>query len=57
MRTRRGERPGHILVEFDSPPTFFQFVEMEDYLSELLGVRVDLVMRSASSPRSCLYDN
>ena len=40
-----------ILVEFDSPPTFFQFIEMEDYLSELLGVRVDLVMRSALKPR------
>ena len=40
-----------ILVEFTSTPTFFQFVEMEDYLSQLLGVRVDLVMRSALKPR------
>jgi len=51
----RGEQEGRsdldILVEFTSAPTFFQFVEMEDYLSQLLGARVDLVMRSALKPR------
>lgn len=51
----RGEQEGKsdldILVEFTSAPTFFQFVEMEDYLSQLLGVRVDLVMKSALKPR------
>ena len=50
----RGEQEGRsdldVLVEFVSPPTFFQFVEMEDYMSQLLGVRVDLVMRSALRP-------
>jgi len=38
-------------VKLMSPPIFFQFVEMEDYMSQLLGVRVDLVMRSALKPR------
>ena len=50
----RGEQEGRsdldILVEFTSAPTFFRFVEMEDFLSDLLGVRVDLVMRSALRP-------
>ena len=40
-----------ILVEFTFAPTFFQFVEMEDYFSQLLGVRVNLVMKSALKPR------
>jgi len=40
-----------ILVKFQSPPTFFRFIEMEDCLSQLLGVRVDLVMKSALKPR------
>ncbi len=51
----RGEQEGRsdldILVEFQSSPTFFRFIEMEDYLSQLLGVRVDLVMKSALKPR------
>ncbi len=51
----RGEQEARsdldILVEFTSAPTFFEFVEMEDYLSQLLGARVDLVMRSALKPR------
>ncbi len=51
----RGEQGGSsdldVLVEFTSPPTFFQFIEMEDYLGQLLGVRVDLVMKSALKPR------
>ena len=50
----RGEQEGRsdldILVEFTSAPTFFRFVEMEDFLSDLLGVRVDLVMKSALRP-------
>ena len=31
-------------------PTLFEFVELEQRLSDLLGVRVDLVMRSALKP-------
>jgi predicted nucleotidyltransferase len=39
-----------ILVEFDSPPTLFEYVRLQNDLSELLGVRADLVMRSALKP-------
>jgi len=28
-----------------------KFVELEEYLSELLGMKVDLVMKSALKPR------
>lgn len=40
-----------ILVEFAHPPTFFEFVELEDRLTELLGTKADLVMRAALKPR------
>ncbi len=40
-----------ILVDFYGTPTFFEFVELENYLSELLGVKVDLVMKRALKPR------
>ncbi len=40
-----------ILVVFERTPTFFEFIELEDRLAELLGAKVDLVMRSALKPR------
>jgi len=52
VRGKRGPRSDvDILVEFERAPTFFQFVELEDELSRLLNVKVDLVMRSALKPR------
>jgi len=39
-----------VLVEFDRAPTFFQFVRLERMLAELLGIKVDLVMKSALNP-------
>ena len=39
-----------LLVEYEEAPTFFQFVRLERRLSELLGVKVDLVMKSALKP-------
>ncbi len=39
-----------LLVEFDRPPTLFEFVRLQRDLSELLGVPVDLVMKSALRP-------
>lgn len=40
-----------LLVEFDERPlTLFEFIRLERYLSDLLGVRVDLVERSALKP-------
>ena len=39
-----------ILVEFDELPSLLQFLQLEHYLSALLGVRVDLVMKDALKP-------
>lgn len=39
-----------ILVEFVEKPGLFEYIELEDYLSDLLGVKVDLVMKSALKP-------
>jgi len=50
----RGEAGGHsdldVLVDFEEPPTLFQFVELKDWLSRRLGCNVDLVMKSALRP-------
>ena len=40
-----------LLVEFDEPPGLFGFVELEEHLSSLLGVKVDLVTKNALKPR------
>lgn len=40
-----------ILVEFSDIPTLFQFLALERYLGELLGVKVDLVMKDSLKPR------
>ena len=39
-----------ILVKFSKSPSLFKFIELEDYLSEILGVKVDLVMKSSLKP-------
>ncbi len=39
-----------VLVQFDKKPGLFKYIELEDYLSDLLGVKVDLVMKSALKP-------
>lgn len=36
-----------ILVEFDVVPGLLKFLELEEYLSRLLGVRVDLVRKAS----------
>lgn len=40
-----------ILVEFSVTPGFFKFIELEDFLSKLLGRKVDLVTKKALKPR------
>lgn len=40
-----------MLVEFEETIGLFKFVALERYLSRLLGVKVDLVMKSALKPR------
>jgi hypothetical protein len=40
-----------ILVEFEGPIGLLDFVALENYLSGLLGIKVDLVMKSALKQR------
>lgn len=40
-----------LLVEYQRTPTLLEFVRLQRYLSELLGVPVDLVMKSALKPK------
>ncbi|MCJ2562848.1 MAG: nucleotidyltransferase family protein [Candidatus Thermoplasmatota archaeon] len=40
-----------ILVDFRKPVSLIDFVALERHLSEILGRKVDLVMRSALKPR------
>ena len=50
----RGEEKGgsdvDILVEFEKPIGFFKFLELEEYLSNLIGRKVDLVSKKALKP-------
>lgn len=39
-----------LLVEFRQTPTLFQFIRLENYLTDLLGVEVDLVMKDSLKP-------
>jgi predicted nucleotidyltransferase len=39
-----------LLVTFDEPPSLFKYIELEDYLSDTLGVKVDLVMQDSLKP-------
>ena len=39
-----------ILVEFEKPIGFFQFMELEEFLEEQLGGKVDLVSKKALKP-------
>ena len=39
-----------VLVRFRRTPGLLRFVELENYLGDLLGVRVDLVMAEALKP-------
>lgn len=40
-----------VLVTFSETIDLFQFVELENFLSDLLGVKVDLVMKEGIKPR------
>ena len=39
-----------ILVEFIEDPSFFKFLDLENYLSSIFGINVDLVMKNALKP-------
>ena len=40
-----------ILVEFESPIGLFKFLELEEYMGDLLDTKVDLVSKKALKPR------
>jgi uncharacterized protein len=40
-----------ILVVFNEVPTLFKFVELENFLSDHLDLKVDLVMKDSLKPR------
>ena len=44
-----------ILVEFREPVGFFTFFDLEEYLSDLLGIKVNLVSKKALKPRIAKY--
>lgn len=39
-----------VLVDFDETPTLLEFIKLENVLTDLLGVKVDLVMQGALKP-------
>jgi len=39
-----------LLVEFEQAPSLFKYVELENHLSELVGIKVDLVMKKTLKP-------
>jgi uncharacterized protein len=50
----RGEQKGtsdlDVLVTFREAPSLLTFIGMENYLSDVLGVKVDLVMKDSLKP-------
>lgn len=40
-----------VLVTFDKTPGLFRYIELENFLSDMLGIKVDLVMKSSLKPR------
>jgi predicted nucleotidyltransferase len=40
-----------LLVQFSGSVGLLEFIHIENYLSDLLGVKVDLVMKDALKPR------
>lgn len=49
-QTQSQESDLDLLVEFEVSPTLFQFIRLENYLTKILGVNVDLVMKDALKP-------
>ena len=51
----RGEQKGEgdldVLVEFSEPIGLFEFIELEGFLSDELGAKVDLVMKKSLKKR------
>ena len=39
-----------VLVTFSEAPSLLKFIELENYMSDVFGVKVDLVMKDALKP-------
>lgn len=51
VRGEQGEASDvDILVEFEKPIGFFKFLNLEEYLANQLGLKVDLVSKKALKP-------
>jgi len=44
------KRDSDVLVEFSKTPTIFKFVNLENYLSDSLGIKMDLIMKNSLKP-------
>lgn len=52
VRGEQGEKSDvDVLVDFTSSISLLDFIHLENELSDLLGIKVDLVMRTALKPR------
>jgi predicted nucleotidyltransferase len=51
MQNKKKSSNLDILVEFSKTIDLFKYMELENYLSENLGVKVDLVMKDTLKPR------
>jgi predicted nucleotidyltransferase len=49
--TERPDSDLDVLVTFSVTPSLLRLIELENYLGDLLGVKVDLVLREALKPR------
>jgi predicted nucleotidyltransferase len=47
---RRANSDLDVLVLFSQTPSLFKFLELENYLGSLTGIKVDLVMKSSLKP-------
>jgi uncharacterized protein len=51
---RQEQRPDSdldLLVTFSELPSLLKFIELENYLTDSLGIKVDLVLRDSLKPR------
>ncbi len=39
-----------LLVEFEQAPSLFKYIDLENHLSDLVGIKVDLVMKRTLKP-------
>ena len=52
LRGEEGKRSDlDLLIDFRKSPSFLEFMEIENYLADILGIKVDLVMKSSLKAR------